>query len=836
MAKMNGSLAGIGKPSYGDSKTKKTGKDDQDLHKRLLEQYEDGWNKDRDNQEEAYRDLRMIGDDHTEHWDGTALKERNEDGRPALVVNQVPQFVRQITGDMRQLKPAIKVVPVNDAASKEVAAKVLPGMIRYIEQRSRAQQIYFGAADQQAGCGIGHWRVTHEYASINTFEQEIRIEPVSDGVAVVWDADAVLPDRSDAMYCFVPVDMVRRKFEEKYPDKNADSLQPNTPACFSGWASDDHVRVAECFYVVPEKKLLAMYPDGAIDDVTDDPEGQEVAQAAGAQIEERDGRCVYRALITASDILEGPEKWPGPDIPIVPLIGEEVMIGRSVVRRGVARGLRDVQRIFNYAISTKTEVVALQPKSPWVGTREQFEKYQDQWENANQRNLPYLEYTHVNGVPMPQRSSPTVNTQHLDGLLLEMQGAMNATTGIYPAALGAKSNETSGRAIVARQREGDTGTYVYVSNFAGALQRTGQIIVNMIPQIYDTKRTIQITGEDGKIDSMPINQPGFDEEGMGPGPALNDVTVGAYQVAVEMGPSFSSKREEARDGMNELLRTLGPEGAMLFIDLLVKQMDWPLSDKIAERAKFLLPPAIQAKEAKEAGEQPPEPPPLQPPSPEEMEKMQEDRQKNLELARKNEIEEGKLELERQTRPEIMRLQEQLMTEKIKVAGLTLQMKEAELEARRCAVENDLRMGAVEFDRMGERIEIREGAEKTEAQLAEETQGNIEKARANETAYRQQDIDTRKMEQEAEIDQKQQQEINDLKGHIAELTNALIDMKEELSVMSETAGQPDANMGAISSALTALASRKQPTGVKRTKDGMEVLYGGATPTPPETPGA
>src|SRR5882672_11332268 len=244
------------------------------LVERFKEEYQAGWNKDRDNQEEAYRDLRLIGDDKTEHWDADALTERTDEGRPALILNQVPQFVRQVTGDMRQMKPAIKVVPVDDAASKEIAAKVLPGMIRYIEQRSKAQEIYFAAADQQAGCGIGHWRVTHEYASTNTFAQEIRIEPIPDGVAVVWDPDATRLDRSDAEYCFVPVDMARRKFEKLYPDATPDVLQPQTAAAFTSWLSDDHVRIAEWFYIDPEKKLLALYPDGAIDDVTDDDGAQ----------------------------------------------------------------------------------------------------------------------------------------------------------------------------------------------------------------------------------------------------------------------------------------------------------------------------------------------------------------------------------------------------------------------------------------------------------------------------------------------------------------------------------------------------------------------------------
>src|SRR5258707_1488927 len=709
-----------------------------ELVQRFKDEYQAGWNKDRDNQEEAYRDLRLIGDDKTEHWDADALTERTDEVRPALIVNQSPQFVRQVTGDMRQMKPAIKVVPVDDAASKEIAAKVLPGMIRYIEQRSKAQHIYFAAADQQAGCGIGHWRIKHEYASMNTFAQEIRIEPISDGVAVVWDPDAVMLDRSDAQYCFVPVDMARRKFERLYPDATPDVHSPQTAPAFTACLSHDHVRVSEWFYIDPEKKLLALFPNGMIDDVTDDEGAQHVAEAAGAQLEPRDGHCVWRALVTANEIIEGPEKWPGPDIPIVPLIGEEVQIGRATIRRGVVRVLRDAQRIYNYTISTKTEIVALQPKSPWVGTREQFEKYQDQWETANRRNHPYLEYTHVPGVPPPQRSSPVVNTQSLDGLLVEMQGAMNASTGIYPAALGAKSNETSGVAIRARQNEGDTGTFVYVSNFGGALQRTGQIIVNMIPQIYDTKRTIQIAGEDGKIDQLPINQPGLNAEGSGPGIRLNDVTVGAYQVAVEMGASYSTKREEARDGMTEMMRSLGPQGATLFMDLFIKAQDWPLADKIAERAKELLPPQIRMKEAAESGEPPPPPPPPQPPTPEqqqamalEQKKAAEQQQANIELARKNELEDATLQFEKakflfetQTMPQIAELQDQIRAEQTRNASLTLQ-----LEATKVGHEVD--KGTLQFENLDLRHAAIKGAEKNDAALTEEVQKNIAQHQHNQ---------------------------------------------------------------------------------------------------------
>jgi Phage P22-like portal protein len=888
LGEMNGTSYG---GNVGKKPTKDADKDNAKLIERMRAEYEGGWNKDRDNKEEAYRDLKLLGDDKAEHWDETALKERTTEGRPALIVNQCPQFVRQVTGDMRQMKPAIKVVPVDDAASKEVAAKVLPGMIRYIEKRSNAQHIYFNAADQQAGCGIGHWRVNHEYSSSQTFNQEIRIEPIPDGVAVVWDPDAVLPDRSDAVCCFVPVDMERRKFEEKYPDASPDPLSPETMAAWTAWFADDHVRIAEWFYKEPETKLLALYPDGAIDDVTDDEEGQQLAGQAGAKLEKREGHCIYRALVTANEILEGPDKWPGPDIPVVPLIGEEVQIGRTTVRRGVVRPLRDVQRIFNYGISAKTEVIALQPKSPWIGTDAQFEKYEDEWEVANTRNLSHLRYTNVPGVPPPQRVGPAVATQSLDGLLVEMQEAMHSTTGIYPSALGAKSNEVSGRAILARQREGDTGTYVYVANFTGALQRTGQIIVNLIPNIYDTARVIQIAGEDGKIDQLPINQPGFNEDpneaGMGPGIGLNDVTVGAYQVAVEMGPSFSTKREEAREGMKDLMQALGPEGSMMFIDMFVKQMDWPLSDKIAERAKFMLPPAIQAKEAKEAGEPPPEPPPPPPPTPEQQKAMELQQQKNqeavqsnIELARKNEIEDKKaqleaekIEMERAQMPIVRDLSEKLLelarhndelTARLQAAEIQHEVEKGEmtfslLQAKQACSEEEGVQQNIEKARANELEDRRQQLElcKIDAEFeagqrdkGEEVQKNIQTSRQGEIDSRRHELEFEKIDHEreqmrnpqpaaaaapapADVDTKQQQEIDELKRQIEQLVELVGEMADQRQPQQPTSPPPTDHTPALIDVIGKFASRRSPSGATRAPDGsMKLTYDEGAP--PEAP--
>ena len=169
--------------------------------KSILAQARKDWDaaeqRERHNIRLAYEDLEFLAGDELSQWPSRQRKERENDGRPTLQINQLPQFVHQITGDIRQLRPSIKVVPVDSAADEQIA-DLRGGLIRYIENRSDAAAIYFRAADSQVACGIGHWRVATEYADSSTFNQEIRIAPIEDGVAVLWDPDAILPTREES--------------------------------------------------------------------------------------------------------------------------------------------------------------------------------------------------------------------------------------------------------------------------------------------------------------------------------------------------------------------------------------------------------------------------------------------------------------------------------------------------------------------------------------------------------------------------------------------------------------------------------------------------------------
>lgn len=576
--------------------------DDADLVREALQRYQDGRERDRENIDDGYEDLAFRADGRNQ-WPEEIKREREAEGRPIIAVNKIPQFVRQVTGDMRQMRPAIKVVPVDDRGDRETA-ETMAGMIRYIENRSDAQQqVYAPATDSQVCAGIGHWMVGTEYAGATTFNQEIRISLIEDGLGVVWDPDAVMLTREDAMWCHVPVDMSLTAYKAKWPDAAEDPFPSIDSKWYEGWFSDDSIRVSMYFVKKPTKRLLLLSSDGSVIDLTDEPNRDEIVEAAaqaGDRAEWRDSVKVCSYLISASAVLDGPTEIPGTLIPVVPVIGEEVRVGRRIYRQGIVRPLKDPQRMYNYFRSAQTETVALQPKAPFIGTQKNFERYESRWNSANAKNWPYLVYDpdQQNGGAMPQRVAPPVSSQGINEGVLQAADDMKAVSGIYDASLGARSNETSGVAINARQREGDTGTYLFLDNFALALKHTGRIIIGMIPEVYDTERMIRIVGEDGKMDLAHINKAAMIN---GQEIVLNDMTSGSYDVALDTGPSYTTKREQAKTGMLEFVKMV-PQAAPIIGDLVAKAQDWPLADEIGKRLELVLPPPIQAAIRAEKGE------------------------------------------------------------------------------------------------------------------------------------------------------------------------------------------------------------------------------------------
>lgn len=539
----------------------------------------EAYSADQPHRERAQDDLKnVIGD----QWPQDERQERESEGRPCLTVNILAQNVRQVTGQIRSLNPAIKVTAADSAANKDTA-EVIEGMIRHIENKSDASSVYEAATESAAASSIGYWRIRADYAEGDTFDQELKIERVFNPFAVFLDPFAKDPTRKDARYGFIVAEMPKEDFEAEYPDAQViDITGEHRVQNFEQWATAEKVVVAEYFWVDHKEHEIGLLPSGQVIRGPF-PKGMKPSKTRTVKVPQ-----VMWAKVTGAEVLEGPKDFPCSYIPIVAVTGEEWHLGEESYRSSVIRFAKDPQKMFNYAASTDAEVTSAQPKAPFMVSTKQIAGFEDIWAEMGVKNRPYLPYNPDPEAGMPQRINPPVASQALQ---LQMQMAaenIKRTTGIYDASLGARSNETSGKAILARKEESQNSTSIYSDNMVKAITHTGCILVDMIPRIYDTQRIVRVLGEDGQEKMETINKLVMTAQG----PAtMNDMTTGRYDVNVSVGPSYSAKREETRDGLQALLQAV-PGAAQLIGDLYVSSMDWEHADRAAERMRKMLPPGI----------------------------------------------------------------------------------------------------------------------------------------------------------------------------------------------------------------------------------------------------
>ena len=525
--------------------------------------------------------------------------------RPCLTINKLPQHVHQVTNEQRMNRPGIKVIPSDDEAQEEVA-EIFNGVIRHIEYISDADVAYDTACENQVAFGEGYVRLLTDYCDDDTFDQDIKIGRVRNSFSVYMDPTIQDPTGADAKWCFITEDLTKQEYERLYPDAAPVSSLMNMGVgdqSINQWLNENTVRIAEYFYIDYEKRKLNLYPgnqtayDGTIED-------QALRSMFGKPTRQRESsiRKVKWCKINGYEILESSD-WAGKYIPVVRVIGNEFEVDGRLYISGLVRNAKDAQRMYNYWVSQEAEMLALAPKAPFIGYGGQFEGYEQQWKTANTTNWPYLEVNPDvtdgagSALPLPQRAQPPMASS---GLLQAKMGAsedIKSATGQYNASLGMTSNERSGKAILARQREGDVGTYHYVDNLARAIRHVGRQLVDLIPKIYDTNRIARIIAEDGESSTVKINpmQPEpvrkiMDEEGKVIDKIYNPA-VGKYDVRVITGPGYATKRQEALESMAQLLQG-NPTLWQVAGDLFVKNMDWPGADDLAARLARTIDPKI----------------------------------------------------------------------------------------------------------------------------------------------------------------------------------------------------------------------------------------------------
>jgi hypothetical protein len=595
-------------------------KESQALLKEARERFVRSEEVDASNRKNQAEDTRFVYEPGAQ-WSQQIRDQRKAAGSddPCLEFNQCKQFVHQVVNDQRQNRPGIRIHPASGEASEEVA-ETLQGLVRGIEYQSQAEAIYDTGYQQAVVGGRGFWRVISEYADPDSFDQNLKIIGVPDPLTVYPDPDFRSPDASDMNWCFVIDTVTKEDFKAEHPDIDPSSWP--TSDAHQKWIRDGDIVVADYYRRVKKPRVLVALEDGETmwkdeyEELKDGigPDGLPVPKPLVANERESHDYTVEWFTLAGGEVILKQTEWPGTIIPVVQDLGDNIVVGGKRVIQGLIRQARDSQSLFNFALTAQAIHLAATPRSPYLMVEGAAEGYTDLYKNANKVSYGFLYYKPVQlpdgtfHVAPPSRQAPSMPDvgwqqmgQGLTGLLRSTMG------GIYESSLGMQGQETSGRAISAREKQADNATFHYADNHARAIALTGRILVELVPHYYDTERVVHIVHEDDERELVTINQQQTSADPLtGALMAIkeNDVTTGKYAVVVSSGPSYATKRQEGADMLMQIIQAV-PDIMKVAGDIVVRAQEIPDADVLADRLKFLLPPQIQqAEQAKEQNQSP----------------------------------------------------------------------------------------------------------------------------------------------------------------------------------------------------------------------------------------
>jgi hypothetical protein len=558
-----------------------------------------------------------------QQWPGDVLSRRipsgdSSDRRPCLTVNVVRSHNDLVINEMSKNNFGIKIRPTGGRSSYE-SAKVMHSIIRRIENISKFTSQRRKVAEHQVDGGIGYILIDTAYVSERSFNQDIFLRAAKDPFAVYLDPWIKEPDGSDANFGFVFEKMNRKTFNRKYPlYKDRIGTAP-----FAGtmdiWLSAKEVMVVKYYRRKETKDMLISY-------VSIDENGKtsrveklrsEIVDESGSEIFDRlmadikngvvDGktrpvvnRAVEWFLIAGDHIVERGE-WAGKYIPICRCVGRETVIDGTLDRKGLTRGMRDAQHILNYSVSADVETGALQTKSPYIAPARALEG-QEQWNNLNTENYPVLTYNDLDDeapegaqkIDRPTREPPPQPSPAFQASAASAERWMMMISGQWQAQLGENDTQSaaSGKAINERQQQSDTATYHFPEHQSDMLRFIGVQLLDLIPKIYDTDRTLHVIDDRGErrwIKVVPDQKDALQqiEERLNEQEAITaafNPDIGEYECVSDPGPDYATKRQEAFNALTQILAQ-NKDLVGIIGDELFANSDFPSAEEIRDRLK-----------------------------------------------------------------------------------------------------------------------------------------------------------------------------------------------------------------------------------------------------------
>jgi len=626
----------------------------QDLLAEVKENYSRATTADGNNRELALEDIRFV-DEEGAQWDQTT--KTNRGGRPCYTFDRTSIAIDQVKGDQRQNSPQIKILPIDNKSDRKKAT-IFEGLIRAIERNSSAKTAYNTGFDFALKGGFGAWRIYPEYVD-ESFDQELCIGRIENPFTVHFDPSAKDYLKRDAGWAIISERMAKDDYEAQYDELDASGLDLSKND--HDWLNAKEVRVAEYYKRMRRKKTIALLDDGRVidyatikaieEELKDPPPGSGIKPIHVLKKREADSTYIRWWKLSGAGIIEGPIDYEWRYIPIVPIFGRVSNIEGKRKYRGLVRKAKDPQRAYNGSRTAEIEAVAMVPRSPYFITPGQIKGFEGQWREANAKNPLFLYYNPDPKSPTggkPTREAMPDIPQALIALSQQAADDIKAATGKFGPSLGEpQANELPG-AIQQRNTEGDVSSYEFIDNLAESIKYTGEILVDMIPKVYDGERSVRILGIDGKEAFEMINQRGPD------GKLINDLSQGRYDVAVDVGPAYTTQRQQAADNLlrfasqNEMVQQMAS-------DLIAKNFDFNGADELERRlripliAQGIIPESQMTDEEKAAA--PKGPPPPDPTQQALLKKLDADAARSQAQAQKAQIDTANASIDAQMKPQ-----------------------------------------------------------------------------------------------------------------------------------------------------------------------------------------
>jgi len=559
-----------------------------DLHSEALSQFDNVQTALRDERLQCLQDRRFYSLAGAQ-WEGPLWD--IYENKPKFEVNKIHLSVIRIINEYRNNRITVDYV-AKDGSQSDNLAETCDGLYRADEQDSVANEAYDNAFEEAVSGGFGAWRLRTQYEDDEDEDNErqrIMIEPIFDAdSSVFFDLNAKRQDKADARFCYVVYSMTYESYKKEYNDDPTSWPKVIHQYEFD-WCTPDVVYIAEYYQVEDVTETIRIFRsiDGTEErykasDFENDPELETTLTAIGSQeVRQRKikSRKVHKYIMSGGKILEDAGYIAGKCIPIVPVYGKRWFVDNVERCMGHVRLAKDAQRLKNMQLSKLGEISALSSVEKPILTPEQVAGHQVMWSEDNLKDYPYLLINPVTGPdgsqtlagPIAYTKSPQIPPA-MAALLQVTEQDMQDILG-NPSAADKMVSNISGKAVEMIQSRLDMQTFIYMSNFAKAMKRCGEVWLSMAKEIYvEEGRSMKVVTEDQQTDTVTLMQPVVDQE-TGAVVLANDISEAKFDVNVDVGPTSSSKRAatvRALTGMMTITQdpeTLQVLGAMTMMNM-----------------------------------------------------------------------------------------------------------------------------------------------------------------------------------------------------------------------------------------------------------------------------